>query len=155
LLIALLDDPYFRLSAPKSTGRELFSLPWLEQKISLISDSLSPQDVQATLAEFTALTISNEVEKFAVGEKPELLVCGGGCKNDLLMQKITQLLPNWRVCTTDQRGISSDYMEAIAFAWLAYRRVHALPNNLPEVTGASRLASLGVIYPSESQEYSK
>jgi len=74
------------------------------------------------------------------------LVCGGGARNPLLMERLAALLPDWTVAQTSDRGVDSDYMEAMAFAWLAQRRIHNLPSNLPEVTGASKLASLGVLY---------
>jgi len=145
LLNHLCSDSYFEKLPPKSTGRELFNLPWLEQILSQHS-SLSAYDVQRTLCEFTALTIANELEPFCEGEMPELLVCGGGARNPLLMSRLASLLPDWQVCSTSDKGVDSDNMEAMAFAWLAQRRIHNLPSNLPEVTGASQLASLGVLY---------
>lgn len=145
LLNQLLSDDYFTQAAPKSTGRERFNLPWLE--LQLAHHSLTGEDVQATLLEFTAVSIANEVLRYQVGNKPELLVCGGGVRNTFLMARLQQLLPNWMVASTQTKGIDSDYMEAMAFAWLAHQRIHGLPSNLPQVTGASRLASLGVIYP--------
>ncbi|GEM74150.1 anhydro-N-acetylmuramic acid kinase [Vibrio sagamiensis] len=144
LLQQLLQDPYFTLSAPKSTGREQFNLDWLNQQ--LVHHTTSAQDVQRTLCEYSAVTIANEVEKFAFGDKPQLLVCGGGAKNPLLMERLATLLAKWHVSTTDTQGVSADYMEAMAFAWLAQRYMDELPSNLPDVTGASRLASLGVLY---------
>ncbi len=149
LLNLLLEEPYFSLSAPKSTGRELFNLDWLQTQLTQFSakTQLASCDVQATLAEFTAVSIANEVLKYAHGPQPQLLVCGGGACNPLLMKRLQQRLPDWSVNTTSSKGVDSDYMEAMAFAWLAYRRQHNLPSNVPEVTGASQLASLGVIYP--------
>ncbi len=144
LLERLCQDPYFSEPAPKSTGRELFNLQWLDQQISGFEYSAS--DILRTLCEFTAVTICPEVSKFAIGTEPELLVCGGGAQNPLLMERIQSLLPNWKVAPTISKGVDSDYMEAMAFAWLAQRRVHNLPSNLPAVTGACRPASLGVIY---------
>lgn len=144
LLNDLLNEDYFARQAPKSTGRELFNLPWLEQKLT--KHQLPEQDVQRTLCEYTAVTIANDVARYTLGEHPELLVCGGGVRNPLLMQRLTELLPDWRVGSTQDKGIDSDNMEAIAFAWLAQRRMHNLPSNLPEVTGASQSASLGVLY---------
>ncbi len=144
LLKQLLQEPYFKISAPKSTGRELFNIGWLQSQLPL---QLPAEDVQRTLCEFSAVTIANEVEKFTYGASPQLLVCGGGAKNPLLMRRLAQLLPDWQVTTTNEKGVDSDYMEAMAFAWLAQRRIHDLPSNLPEVTGASQLASLGVLYP--------
>ncbi|MBW3697052.1 anhydro-N-acetylmuramic acid kinase [Vibrio sp. T187] len=145
LLTALRNDTYFDKLPPKSTGRELFNLPWLEQILSHYP-SLSAYDVQRTLCEFTALTIAHELEQYREGETPELLVCGGGAQNPLLMSRLASLLPKWQVCSTSDKGVDSDNMEAMAFAWLAQRRIHSLPSNLPEVTGASKPASLGVVY---------
>ncbi|RTZ15073.1 anhydro-N-acetylmuramic acid kinase [Vibrio aquaticus] len=147
LLNELLSEPYLTLAAPKSTGRELFNIDWLEGHLKRFS--LAVEDVQRTLCEFTAITIADEVRKYLTGSTPELLVCGGGALNPLLMERIHHHLPNWSVMTTNDKGVDSDNMEAMAFAWLAYRRIHNLPSNLPEVTGASRPASLGVIYPAD------
>ncbi len=147
LLTVLCNNEYFSLTAPKSTGRELFNLSWLITQLDKFDTSFAPEDVQATLAEFTAVTIVNEVKQYQSGSQPELLVCGGGSKNQFLMNRLAELLADWHVSATDEKGVSSDYMEAIAFAWLAYRRMNGLASNLPEVTGASKLASLGVIYP--------
>lgn len=144
LLEQLMQEPYLTLSAPKSTGRELFNIDWLQSHLA--NHQLSAEDIQRTLCEYSALTIANEVEKFTYGASPQLLVCGGGARNPLLMQRLTYLLPDWHVTTTNEKGVDSDYMEAMAFAWLAQRHIHGLPSNLPEVTGASRLASLGVLY---------
>lgn len=142
LLNSLMCDPYFALQPPKSTGRELFNLPWLENHLEQFT--LSAEDVQRTLAEFTAVSISNDVTKETPGE---LLVCGGGAHNPLIMQRLAELLPQWQVITTADRGVDIDNMEAMAFAWLAYRTLHKLPGNLPEVTGATQLTPLGAIYP--------
>ena len=144
LLKQLMNESYLAQPAPKSTGRELFNLPWLDKQLSQFD--LAAEDVQRTLCEYTAQTIANEVERYAFGPQPELLVCGGGARNPLVMERLAVLLPNWNVAPTSDKGVDNDYMEAMAFAWLAYRRVHNLPSNLPEVTGASKLASLGVMY---------
>lgn len=144
LLSHLKQDHYFALPAPKSTGRELFNLPWLETQLATFS--VDATDVQRTLCEFTAQTIVEQVTPFAEGPQPQLLVCGGGAQNPLLMERLQALLPSWQVAPTTQMGVDGDNMEAMAFAWLAQRRMHGLPSNLPAVTGASRLASLGVIY---------
>lgn len=147
LLSKLCADGYFLLPAPKSTGRELFNLSWLNKHLNTVEALIEPQDVQATLVEFTAKTIANEVIKYQQGSSPQLWVCGGGSKNSQLIQRVQSNLPSWAVDITDKKGVDSDYMEAIAFAWLAQRRTHNLPSNLPEVTGASKAASLGVIFP--------
>lgn len=143
LLSAMLSDPYFDLPAPKSTGREHFNLQWLSQQLESFGQ-IAPQDVQATLAELTAVSIANHVRR--AGGCERLLVCGGGGRNPLLMERLAQQLPNCIVDTTDNYGISGDDMEAIAFAWLAARTIAGLPGNIPSVTGASRLTVLGAVY---------
>ncbi|MDQ2165866.1 anhydro-N-acetylmuramic acid kinase [Vibrio sp. V05_P4A8T149] len=144
LLERLNQEPYLALNAPKSTGRELFNLPWLQQ--ILAEFSLAAEDVQRTLCEYTALTIATQVAHYQCGPAPELLLCGGGARNPLLVERLQAHLAHWRIMPTSDKGVDSDYMEAMAFAWLAQRRLHNLPSNLPEVTGASALASLGVVY---------
>ncbi|MCK3655890.1 anhydro-N-acetylmuramic acid kinase [Pasteurellaceae bacterium Macca] len=148
LLALLLDEAYFRLPPPKSTGRELFNLAWLEGKLAHLARPIPAENVQATLVEFTARSIAENLQGV---ESPahfakRLLVCGGGAKNPLIMQRLTALLPDWQVLTTSDVGVDVDYVEALAFAWLAYRRWHYLPSNLPSVTGASQAVSLGVIF---------
>lgn len=144
LLERLLQEPYLKQNAPKSTGRELFNIDWLEHHLK--GAHYDSTDVQRTLCEYTAVTICQQIALFSVGDTPEILVCGGGAQNPLLMERIQSILPEWQVAPTISKGVDSDYMEAMAFAWLAQRRVHNLPSNLPAVTGASRLASLGVMY---------
>ncbi|OAN17750.1 anhydro-N-acetylmuramic acid kinase [Photobacterium jeanii] len=146
LLEAMLSDSYFTQPAPKSTGRELFNLPWLDKHLES-QPNIKPQDTQATLIELSAITIAAEVATFTSSTTNELLVCGGGVHNPLLMRRLAELLPEWQVMSTNERGIDSDNMEAMAFAWLAYRTLHHLPGNLPEVTGASHAIPLGAIYP--------
>lgn len=144
LLERLKQDSYFTLPAPKSTGREKFNLTWLEPHLAEFT--LSVEDVQRTLCELTAQTITDQVIQYAEGDTPQLLVCGGGAHNTLLMECLQTHLPRWQVATTQIKGVDADYMEAMAFAWLAQRRMHGLPSNLPAVTGAKKATSLGVIY---------
>ncbi|HDU4718060.1 TPA: anhydro-N-acetylmuramic acid kinase [Klebsiella aerogenes] len=144
LLQDMLSDPWFALPAPKSTGREYFNYGWLEKHLARYAN-LRGQDVQATLTELTAVTISEQV--LLSGGCERLLVCGGGARNPLLMARLAALLPGTEVTTTDDAGISGDDMEALAFAWLAWRTLAGLPGNLPSVTGASEATILGAIYP--------
>ena len=144
LLQTLLSDPFFALPAPKSTGREYFNYGWLERQLARFP-GLAPQDVQATLTELTAVSISEQV--LLSGGCERLLVCGGGSRNPLLMARLAALLPGTEVTTTDEAGISGDDMEALAFAWLAWRTVAGLPGNLPSVTGAREASVLGAIFP--------
>lgn len=144
LLQTFLSDPYFAAPAPKSTGREYFNYGWLERQLAQFP-GLAAQDVQATLVELTAVSISEQV--LLSGGCERLLVCGGGSRNPLVMARLAGLLPGTEVTTTDEAGISGDDMEALAFAWLAWRTVAGLPGNLPSVTGAREASVLGAIFP--------
>lgn len=144
LLQALLSDPWFAREAPKSTGREYFNIHWLAQYLSHYP-ALPPQDVQATLVELTALTIASQVQNSGGCER--LLVCGGGAHNPLLMSRLAALLVTTQVVTTDTAGVKGDDMEALAFAWLAWRTLSGLPGNLPAVTGAAQSSVIGAIFP--------
>jgi len=132
------------LPAPKSTGREYFNFGWVEQQLRRFP-GLAPQDVQATLLELTAVTISEQV--LLSGGCDRLLVCGGGARNPLLMARLAAQLAGTEVLTTDEVGINGDDMEGLAFAWLAWRTLSGLPGNLPSVTGAREATILGAIYP--------
>ncbi|WP_130834949.1 anhydro-N-acetylmuramic acid kinase [[Erwinia] mediterraneensis] len=144
LLQQMLSDPWFALPPPKSTGREYFNLGWVEQHLQRFP-GVAPADVQATLTELTALTVARQVMLNDGCER--LLVCGGGGRNPLLMARLAAHLPGTEVGPTEALGISGDDMEALAFAWLAFRTLSGLPGNLPAVTGASRETVLGAIFP--------
>lgn len=144
LLQQMLSDPWFARPAPKSTGREYFNYGWLERQLAHFP-GLAGSDVQATLAELTAVSIAEQA--LLSGGCERLLVCGGGGRNPLVMARLASLLPGIEVGTTDEAGISGDDMEALAFAWLAWRTVAGLPGNLPSVTGASQPSVLGAIFP--------
>ena len=143
LLNQLLSDPYFAAPAPKSTGREYFSMSWLNTSLHRFAN-LSPEDVQATLTELTIATISKQIRQ--IPEVDCIHVCGGGVFNRCIMDGIKRSFPNIMVDSTITRGVDPMHIEAMAFAWLAYRRVHNLTGNLPSVTGASKSAVLGSIY---------
>ena len=149
LLQDMLSDPWFALPAPKSTGREYFNYGWLERQLARYP-ALAGQDVMATLTELTAVTISEQA--LLSGGCERLLVCGGGSRNPLLMARLACLLPGTEVTTTDEAGVSGDDMEALAFAWLAWRTLEGLPGNLPAVTGASAPTILGAIFPANRQQ---
>ena len=103
-------------------------------------------DVQATLLELTAQSLCDAIKKECAGVQ-EVYVCGGGVHNDALMQRIASLLTPLPVSSTGTAGIDPDWMEALAFAWLARQTMHGLPGNLPEATGARGARILGAIYP--------
>lgn len=136
LLQRLASDPYFSAAPPKSTGFEYFNLHWLEAHGI---EALAPADVQATLCALTAKSIADAV----AGTAADVLVCGGGVHNATLMRDLRAALPGTAVDSTATAGLDPDWVEAVAFAWLAMRTLHGLPGNLPSVTGASRAAVLG------------
>lgn len=144
LLQQMLNDPWFALPTPKSTGREYFNLSWIEKQL-VHFPALAPQDIQATLLELTAITVAQQV--LLCGSCDHLLVCGGGSHNPLLMSRLAVHLPGIEVGSTDRLGIGSDDMEGLAFAWLAFRTLSGEPGNLPSVTGARSASVLGAIYP--------
>ena len=144
LLEKMLATPYLIQNPPKSTGRELFNLDWL---VTFLSGSEHPADVQATLLKFTAETIGHAIMTW-YPTADELYLCGGGAHNTELITMLRKTLPQHKIELTDALGISADWVEACAFAWLAQRTIEGLPGNLPAVTGASSTKILGAIYPS-------
>lgn len=145
LLGALLSDPFFAGTGPKSTGREVFNLPWLHGHLSQLP-VYRDEDVQATLLELTARSIVDSLHGAQQGTEA-LLVCGGGARNGALMRRLASLLPRAQVCSTGAHGIDPDWVEAMAFAWLAHCCLEQIPGNRPSVTGARGLRLLGAIYP--------
>jgi anhydro-N-acetylmuramic acid kinase len=143
LLDACLAEPFFAAPAPKSTGRELFHRAWLERRLAGVR-APADADVQATLAELTAATIANAI-RTELPECGEVLVCGGGAHNGDLMQRLRRLT-GATVDTTEAYGVSPDWVEGAAFAWLARARLRNLAGNVPSVTGARRPAVLGGVY---------
>lgn len=140
LLAHLLDDPYFAAPPPKSTGREVFNLEWLDARLP---QGLAPGHVQATLLQLSARSIANALAAFRVRE---LYACGGGVHNGALMDGLRAALPNVRVDTTAALGLDPDFVEAVGFAWLARARLEGLPGNLPSVTGARGPRVLGGVF---------
>jgi anhydro-N-acetylmuramic acid kinase len=145
LLSELLSDPFFVTKGPKSTGREVFNLARLMQHLSHLP-TFAAEDVQATLLELTALTIIESLQS-AQSNTRELLVCGGGAHNAALMARLASLLPNAKVSSTAAYGVDPDWVEAMAFAWLAHCCLEGIAANRPSVTGARGLRILGAIYP--------
>jgi anhydro-N-acetylmuramic acid kinase len=145
LLTQLLSEPYFNLPAPKSTGRERFNLAWLEAQLEQLHSSLfSDADIQRTLLELTALTISEQIKKQSSG--CEVFVCGGGAQNPLLMSRLQSLMPGHQVSDTHALNVDPMFVEAIAFAWLAEQRIFKQRVALKDVTGAEQDAILGGVY---------
>jgi anhydro-N-acetylmuramic acid kinase len=142
LLERFLSEPYFAYAPPKSTGFEQFNLRWIEaHDVS----SVEPADVQATLCALSATTIADAITDFAP-ETDDLLVCGGGARNATLMKQLASRLPSITVAPTSVAGLDPDWVEAVAFAWLAMRHQQNLPGNLPSVTGANAAVLLGMLF---------
>ena len=145
LLKLLLSEQYFTQSPPKSTGREKFNLLWLKRKLAqLETDSNSNADIQRTLLELSAVSISQQIQSHSGA--CAVFVCGGGALNSLLMQRLQALMPDYRVSDTTALNIDPMFVEAIAFAWLAEQRLLGNTIQLKDVTGASRNAILGCVY---------
>ena len=145
LLASLLNEPYLAKSPPKSTGRDLFSLQWLAQKLAPFADE-RPQDIQNTLTEFTASACISGVTSYGK-DSATLIVCGGGAFNLHLMQRLQAGLPSLQVSASSAHGLPPLQVEAAAFAWLARQAIQRKPGNLPSVTGAAGPRVLGAIYP--------
>jgi anhydro-N-acetylmuramic acid kinase len=146
LLNQWLGESYFSRPAPKSTGRELFNLPWIER--ALPGKDLSPADIQATLAELTAQSIAQALRQAPAPMRARrALVCGGGAFNRDLMRRLAAALPGVPVDTTDRCGIAPEHVEGAAFAWLAHRYLCGQAGNVPAVTGAAHPVPLGALYP--------
>jgi anhydro-N-acetylmuramic acid kinase len=144
LLAALSSEPYFARVPPKSTGRDLFNGEWLDAKLAGRNVALA--DVQATLNALTARTIAEAVRTHCTAAT-DVLVCGGGANNAALMEALSRELAPRTVRTTVALGVAVEHVEALAFAWLARETIAGRAGNLPEVTGARGLRTLGAIYP--------
>ncbi len=144
-----MQHPFFAQAPPKSTGRELFGEAFLQQCLAdaaAIEPVLTPADILASLTELTAVSIAHSYRSFLPRMPQQILLCGGGARNQYLHQRIQYHCPEAEVLTTTAMGVDADFKEAIAFAVLAYWRKHGIVGNLPEVTGARKVALLGEIY---------
>ena len=145
LLAALQDEPFFAKPPPKSTGRDLFNLPWLRQRLAGF-EGLAAQDVQATLTELSAWACAQALRW--ASHSPELLVvCGGGALNDYLIQRLQAALLSIRVSSSAELGVAPTEVEALAFAWLAQQTVLRKTSSVASVTGAQGARILGAVYP--------
>ncbi|GMV29987.1 MAG: anhydro-N-acetylmuramic acid kinase [Rhodanobacteraceae bacterium] len=145
LLAQMLDEPYFAQTGPKSSGREVFNMDWLKRQLQGHARPMAPADVQATLLALSAKSIAAAIRRDAPLAS-EILVCGGGVHNAELMRVLGGELAPLPVVSTATHGIDPDYVEAMAFAWLARQRLLGLPGNRAEVTGARGPRVLGAIY---------
>lgn len=146
LLSRLLAHPYLASPPPKSAGREQFNLDWLDELIGTLPAPVSAVDVQATLLEWTAASLADAILNSCPGAAA-IYVCGGGAHNTPLIARLGSCLPGLELGTTSALGIDPDWVEAMAFAWLARQTLYQQAGNLPDVTGARGLRVLGAIYP--------
>lgn len=145
LLKQMLALPYFSETPPKSTGREQFNQCWLEQIVNALAVKPQPEDVQATLLELTAVSIADAINSHPLSDL-QVFLCGGGSHNSQLRSRLSALLKPHYLSTTAELNLDPDWVEAAAFAWLAYRTLNRMSGNVPEVTGAAGYRPLGAIY---------
>ena len=149
LLERMLTDPWFELAPPKSTGRDDFNLEWLDRQLTATFGEdpgrhPAAADIQATLLQLTAQSIATAIRRHAADTK-DVLVCGGGIRNTALMSALREQLP-CPVDSTERHGLPPQWVEAAAFAWLAWCHDTRTPAGLPAVTGARRPTILGCRY---------
>ena len=143
LLMTMLEDDYFHAPSPKSTGREYFNLDWLSKKTG--DNTFSPEDIQATLQHLTVQSVARSIESIDTNVS-EVILCGGGVHNKQIVKLLSEALPGVTINSTATYGVDPGCIEAMAFAWLAKRRLDNLPGNIPSVTGARKEVLLGAIY---------
>ena len=147
LLDSLLSEPWFALPAPKSTGRDLFNLAWLQQHLDHVAPNgaLDPAIVQSTLMDLTVYSVAQAIKPYT-DHIQELIVCGGGAANPAMLKRLGDLVP-MPIRSSAELGMDPQSIEALAFAWLAYAHIERIPAGLPAVTGARRATVLGACYP--------
>lgn len=146
LLETMLFAPYFIQKPPKSTGRELFNLEWLQEKLRFTHQKISASDIQATLCELTARSICEAIRLHSPIELDAVYVCGGGVNNRYLIERIRKLNADLKISSTTELGIDPQWVECGIFAWLAQQRIHQQPIDLRKITGATQATLLGAIY---------
>ena len=145
LLGLFLHDPFFTKPPPKSTGRESFNRTWLDNHLQMLKHKYATCDVQASLLELTAVSISDSIKRLSTASK-EIFICGGGAFNKRLIHRLSELLSGCDLATTAKANIDPQWIEAMAFAWLAQQTINHRPGNLCAATGAKREVILGGVY---------
>ncbi len=143
LLARLMAEPWFAAAPPKSTGRDRFHLDWVDAALAGIE---APADVQATLLALTARSVGEALRATQPGTR-RVIACGGGVHNPLLMAALAEAMPDALIESSAAHGLDPDFVEAMAFAWLAREHLAGRPGNLPAVTGAAGPRVLGALYP--------
>lgn len=143
----LLSHPYFSLPYPKSTGREDFNLPWLQEQLSQLKGHFEPADIQASLLALSVESIAAAIEGITGNKAYEIYICGGGAHNRTFCDRLEQRLKPQLLASTQALGLDEDWVEATCFAWMAKQTMAGKTSNLPSVTGADKEVVLGGIYP--------
>jgi len=144
LLASLLDEPYYRLDPPKSTGKELFHLEYIRAHLG--SRDISTDDLLATLTVLSAEVVATELNRFGV---TEIVASGGGTRNPFLMTEIARRTPGAKLTQIDEYGVAEASKEALVMGIVGFLTVHHLPGTVPSCTGASRAVVLGSVVPGE------
>ncbi len=143
LLEIMLEDIYFSQLPPKSTGREHFNLEWLLHLLDTHAQTISTEDIQATLLALTIHSIADSIEIWCP-QTEKILLCGGGSENKFLVQHLKNILKEKTIQLTSDYDTPGTWMEAMAFAWLAKLHLENKPGNIPSVTGADKAVTLGM-----------
>jgi anhydro-N-acetylmuramic acid kinase len=144
LLAGLLDEPYYRLDPPKSTGKELFHLEYIRAHLG--SRDVATDDLLATLTVLSAEVVAAELRRFGV---TEIVASGGGTRNPFLMAEITRRTPGATLAQVDEYGVAEAAKEALVMGIVGFLTVHGLPGTVPSCTGATRPVVLGSVVPGE------
>lgn len=145
LLEIMLGDGYFSAMPPKSTGREHFNLECLEHCLDIYDKPITSENVQATLLSLTIHSIADSIDTWCP-QSETVLLCGGGSENKYLVKQLKNILEGKKLQTTNDYGVPTKWMEAMAFAWLAKLNIENKPGNIPSVTGADKFVVLGSCY---------
>jgi anhydro-N-acetylmuramic acid kinase len=144
----MLRHSFLKRHPPKSTGREEFGISFVNKIYKRAKEKgIADRDIAATVTAFTAKSIARAYHEFLPAIPKEVILCGGGSRNNTLVEMLHSELPDAKMLSTDDFGISVDAKEAVSFAVLAWATVKGLSNNVPGVTGAGRPVVLGKIIP--------
>lgn len=145
----LLHQPFFAAPPPKSTGREMFGVGFAQQLVSRVrtrDPAVRDVDLVATALDLTVDSIARHVQRWIPDNAGrDLLVSGGGARNPVLMERLSERLPEWTIRRFDDEFFDGDAKEAVAFAYLGWRALLGEPGNVPTATGAEGPRVLGSV----------
>ncbi|HEU5420423.1 MAG TPA: anhydro-N-acetylmuramic acid kinase [Streptosporangiaceae bacterium] len=144
LLSRLKAEPYYRLTPPRSSGRELFNAAYLRAMVAGLDPVPPPRDVSATVTRLLVDLLAGAAEQHGL---TELVLSGGGSANPVTMAWLREALPGVSVLTTDDLGVPAQAKEAVAFAVLGFLTWNGLPGSVTAATGARHPAILGSVQP--------